>query len=130
MERERGEIGNLATHLASSHGTKGMSCITHHRHPSDGFLNIVGGNEQGTLAFYSLKYPVVVADNAAQVNRNDHLGAFGDGRLHLVVVHLQTIGLCVDDFEGGTHMHHHTGGGCISVGRGNDLIPGAYTNQS
>ncbi len=88
-----------------------------------------GWLEDGAMAFDDVEQAVVVAGDARQIDGNDGLRPFIDGGFNLVVVHLQTVLLAVDEHQFRTDMADDGGRRRVGIGGHDDFVARADAHE-
>ena len=126
VEGEGGEVCQSAGRYPVAGGAQPMGAVGRHGHPAQCLLHVALGAEQCLFPLHRLIDAVIVAGDASQIHRDHRLGLFGDGPLHLVIVHLQRVLLAVDELHRGPHMDGRRRRGGIGVRRHQHLV--AFTD--
>lgn len=118
------EVGDAADHLAVVGRSEGVRGVSENRDSSERLLQLVCRMEERFFALKNLKNSVVVAGDAAEVDRNDRLCVLGDRGFERVVVDDRLIFLNIDENQFGAHVADDRGRRGIGVGRDDHLVVG------
>ncbi len=119
-----------------------MGTVCHDCHTPDGLLDpaaerrqritgIIKRLKQVLLALRDLENPIIIANDTAQIHRDDGLGVFRDGRFQRIIVHLRHMGdgiavlLYIHKHHFGSAMDGGGGGGRVGIRRNDDFVSGA-----
>lgn len=109
---------------------EGMGGIGHDDDAADGPLQLVGRAEKMLLALDNGENTVIVAGYAAEVNRDDDLGLFGDGGLQRIIVHFERVAGGIDQPQLGADVADDRSRRGIRIGAGDALVAGADAQQA
>ena len=123
MEAEGGKIGDAADHASMPLRTEGVRRVRADGNSAERRLHLVCRFEQMLFPLHDSKNALVIAGHAAEVDRDDRLGAFGNGSFERVIVHLEAVLLYIDKLQRRADMADHGGGRRVGIGGSNNFIP-------